>query len=194
MELRGKTLRTHSGEVSFPGGRVDDTDKSFLYTALRETHEELGIHPRRVDVLGQLGPPEFNKTGDMRVWPFVGFVRPKHTEYELHRMAEDEPLPSIDLLSLHSELSPNEVAMAFHLPLATIVNPSNMRTRGFRDGRTYPAIDVTDIVSTSKGRRIGVTTESSQDLIGVTTDGKVEVWGLSGWYLALLMRTLRVYH
>lgn len=42
-----------------------------METALRETHEELGIQPERVEVLGEFGPPELTLRGDMRVWPFV---------------------------------------------------------------------------------------------------------------------------
>jgi len=46
-------------------------DESFLHTALRETQEELGIEPSRIEVLGPIGFPEFNLSGDMLVWPFV---------------------------------------------------------------------------------------------------------------------------
>jgi len=56
--------------ISFPGGKVDSTDASFLSTALRETHEEVGVSPRQVEVLGKLGPPELSG-GGIRVWPYV---------------------------------------------------------------------------------------------------------------------------
>lgn len=46
-------------------------DESFLHAALRETQEELGIELSRIEVLGPIGPPEFNLSGDMLVWPFV---------------------------------------------------------------------------------------------------------------------------
>jgi len=46
-------------------------DESFLHAALRETQEELGIEPSRIEVLGPIGSPEFNLSGDMLVWPFV---------------------------------------------------------------------------------------------------------------------------
>jgi len=69
LEVRGK-LRTHSGEVSFPGGRVDKTDESMLAAALRESNEELGLNARQIDLLGELGPPELSLS-KMRVWPYV---------------------------------------------------------------------------------------------------------------------------
>jgi len=47
------------------------TDASFLDGALRETEEELGIRPEEVQVLGEIGPPEVNLRGDMRVWPYI---------------------------------------------------------------------------------------------------------------------------
>ncbi|KAF9563951.1 hypothetical protein CPC08DRAFT_705669 [Agrocybe pediades] len=71
LEVRAKTLRSHSGEISFPGGRVDETDSTLVNAALRETQEELGIDPRRVEILGRIGPPEFNLAGNMMVYPFV---------------------------------------------------------------------------------------------------------------------------
>ena len=78
---------------SFPGGRVDNvgiiqgvllhsnvdienhyfrsqSDASLLEAALRETHEEVGIHPDQIEVLGRFGPPELS-LGGMRVWPYV---------------------------------------------------------------------------------------------------------------------------
>ncbi|KAG5635088.1 hypothetical protein H0H81_012487 [Sphagnurus paluster] len=195
LEVRGKTLRTHSGEISFPGGRVDVTDKSFLAAALRETHEELGISLAHVEVLGEIGPPEINLRGDMRVWPFVGFVRPECAP----STAEDDALPSLDLLSLHSEVSPKEVAVAFHLPLATLADPTRCRASLFRETRPYTVVDVTDIVETAAGRRLGITglscervTEENRNMDSQRS-GRIEVWGLTGWYLSLLMRALQVH-
>ena len=47
------------------------TDESFMNGALRETQEELGIDPARIEVLGEIGPPVINLQGNMTVWPFV---------------------------------------------------------------------------------------------------------------------------
>jgi 8-oxo-dGTP pyrophosphatase MutT (NUDIX family) len=51
---RSARLRQHSGEISFPGGRADADDRDLLYTALRETHEEIALAPDDVSVFGAL--------------------------------------------------------------------------------------------------------------------------------------------
>ncbi len=54
LNKRTELVEHHKGEVSFPGGSVDAEDESLLQTALRETHEEMGIAPGDVELLGQL--------------------------------------------------------------------------------------------------------------------------------------------
>jgi 8-oxo-dGTP pyrophosphatase MutT (NUDIX family) len=54
LTLRTQTLPSHKGQISFPGGRVEDSDLSSAAAALRETQEELGIHPSRVSVVARL--------------------------------------------------------------------------------------------------------------------------------------------
>ncbi|WP_413701587.1 NUDIX hydrolase [Psychromonas sp. KJ10-10] len=51
---RALHLRHHPGQVSFPGGKYEHFDHSLQQTAIRETHEEIGIHPSLVDIIGQL--------------------------------------------------------------------------------------------------------------------------------------------
>ncbi|KAF8889374.1 NUDIX hydrolase domain-like protein, partial [Infundibulicybe gibba] len=183
LEVRGKTLRTHSGEVSFPGGKVDDVDPSLVHAALRETHEELGIHPSQVDVLGTIGPPEINLGGNLRVWPIVGFVHPGPARQTL----DTEPLPSLDIRTLQKTLSPNEVDSVFHLPLAALVAPSRLHSHMFRGQRPYWAIDVTDFARPVNVRlKEGVVNITERDEVGGGRDGRLEVWGLTGWYLSLL--------
>ncbi|WP_229837585.1 NUDIX hydrolase [Cellvibrio zantedeschiae] len=70
--LRAKHLNQHAGEVCFPGGKWELQDQSLLSTALRETHEEIGLAPSMVDVLGAL-PARPTKSGAM-VQPFVGKI------------------------------------------------------------------------------------------------------------------------
>jgi 8-oxo-dGTP pyrophosphatase MutT (NUDIX family) len=69
---RAKTLRRHSGQVAFPGGKVDATDDGSRATALREAHEEIGLLPSAVDVLGRLDDL-VTGTG-FTIAPFVGWI------------------------------------------------------------------------------------------------------------------------
>jgi 8-oxo-dGTP pyrophosphatase MutT (NUDIX family) len=72
---RRADLRSHAGEISFPGGRRDDTDTDLQATALRECHEELGLPPDAVEIVGALRPtPTF--VTDYAIYPFVGLIEP----------------------------------------------------------------------------------------------------------------------
>ena len=93
LTRRAAHLSQHAGQVSFPGGRVDPTDLSPADAAVRELHEEVGIDPGYVDMIGRFDSYE-TVTG-YEVQPFVGIVRPG---YRL----------SID---------PNEVALTFEAPV-----------------------------------------------------------------------------
>jgi len=72
LTVRAEHLSSHPGEVAFPGGKVEPTDSSLLTTALRETHEEVGIHEQQIHVLGHL-PNQTSRFG-VSVKPFVGLV------------------------------------------------------------------------------------------------------------------------
>jgi 8-oxo-dGTP pyrophosphatase MutT (NUDIX family) len=69
---RREDMRRHPGEISFPGGRRDPGE-TLLQTALREAHEEIGLPPDAVDVLGALEPtPTF--VTNYAIYPFVGLI------------------------------------------------------------------------------------------------------------------------
>ena len=70
--LRAKHLNQHAGEVCFPGGKWEPQDNSLLVTALRETHEEIGLSPNMIDILGVL-PARATRSGAM-VQPFIGKI------------------------------------------------------------------------------------------------------------------------
>jgi 8-oxo-dGTP pyrophosphatase MutT (NUDIX family) len=72
---RRDDLRRHPGEISFPGGRHDDTDADLLTTALREAQEEIGLPPAAVRVLGALQPTPTIATG-YGIYPYVGLIEP----------------------------------------------------------------------------------------------------------------------
>lgn len=69
---RAKHLSIHSGEVAFPGGKWEEEDSSLLDTALRESHEEVGLEPSRVNIIDQL-PISYTRHG-ISVTPYVGRV------------------------------------------------------------------------------------------------------------------------
>jgi 8-oxo-dGTP pyrophosphatase MutT (NUDIX family) len=72
LMLRPEYSGIHSGQISLPGGKFEETDESLIYTALREAHEEIGIDPIKVQIIGQLTeiyiPPS-----NFMVTPIVGY-------------------------------------------------------------------------------------------------------------------------
>lgn len=98
--LRSKHLNQHAGEVCFPGGKWEPQDSSLLATALRETHEEIGLAPMMVDVLGVL-PARATRSGAM-VQPFVGKI-PADCRFDLNHH-ELEELFSVPLVEFRQGL------------------------------------------------------------------------------------------
>ena len=72
---RRHDLPRHAGEISFPGGRRDAEDSDLMATALREAHEEIGLDPQAVEVIGALQPTSTIATG-YAIYPFVGLIAP----------------------------------------------------------------------------------------------------------------------
>ena len=98
--------------------------------------------------------------------------------------------------SLHA--SEPEVAHVFHLPLSRLVDSSKLRKHMFRGFHPYWAVNVTDLVESTKNdktvNRDGVpwAPETGIDEVGEGIGGKLEVWGLTGWYINVLMRALGI--
>jgi len=103
LTRRTDHLKDHPGQIGFPGGRVEPGDQGPLQTALREVHEEIGLLPEAVQIVGYLEPLAI-VTG-FAVTPVVGFVA-----------------PGIDL-----QLDGDEVAEAFEVPLAFFLENGNPR-------------------------------------------------------------------
>ncbi len=72
LNKRTEMVEHHKGEISFPGGSKDREDESLLFTALRETHEEMGIVPGDVQVLGQLN--DMPTISNFLISAFVGTI------------------------------------------------------------------------------------------------------------------------
>jgi 8-oxo-dGTP pyrophosphatase MutT (NUDIX family) len=98
-------LRSHSGQVAFPGGRAEPGDASAEFTALREAEEEIGLNPSGVEVLARL--PDYRTRTGYRVTPVVGLLTPP--------------------LSLTPD--PHEVAEIFEVPLAFLMDERNCERR-----------------------------------------------------------------
>jgi 8-oxo-dGTP pyrophosphatase MutT (NUDIX family) len=102
LTVRREHMRTHAGQVSFPGGRLDPGEDA-VAAALREAEEEIGLPPRRVEVWG-LADPYRTVTG-YAVTPVVGLVPP------------DLPLAPHE----------HEVADWFEAPLSFLLDPANQQ-------------------------------------------------------------------
>ena len=103
LTQRTAHLSTHSGQIAFPGGKVDDTDADVASTALREAQEEVGLHRRYVEVVGNL--PVYTTGSAFIITPVIALIT-----------------PGFDITP-----NTNEVADVFEVPLAFLMNPANHR-------------------------------------------------------------------
>ncbi|WP_395629145.1 CoA pyrophosphatase [Sphingorhabdus sp.] len=101
LTQRPTWLRSHAGQVAFPGGKVDDTDESSIFAALREAEEELNIPPARVEVIG-VADTYYSGSG-YSIAPVVGIIPP----------------------DLELQPNPQEVEDWFEVPLAFLLDPAN---------------------------------------------------------------------
>lgn len=123
LTQRTLNLRSHSGQVAFPGGRTDDSDVDAVDTALREAHEEIGLPRAHVEVLGTL--PTYITGSAFIITPVVALVRPGFV----------------------LQPNPGEVADIFEVPLGFLMNPAHHRRHEMEfDGviRQWLSIPYTD--------------------------------------------------
>jgi 8-oxo-dGTP pyrophosphatase MutT (NUDIX family) len=96
---RREDLRRHPGEISFPGGRIDEEDEDLRATAVREAEEEIGLPAGAIEIVGALQPTTTLGTG-YAVYPFVGLIEPGHTwKLSEREVAEVLELPLRALLA-----------------------------------------------------------------------------------------------
>ena len=74
LTKRSKELKSHGGQVSFPGGRCDDQDHHAMDTALREAHEEINLPKNNIEIVGAM--EDYETVTGYSVSPVVGFVDP----------------------------------------------------------------------------------------------------------------------
>ncbi|MDQ3756470.1 MAG: CoA pyrophosphatase [Actinomycetota bacterium] len=102
LTRRSPNLRTHTHQVSFPGGRLDD-DESPLDAALREASEEIGLDTASVDILGQL-PPLATLSRNAHITPFVGALAARPVlSPNPHEVEHVFDVALVDLLSVYEE-------------------------------------------------------------------------------------------
>lgn len=107
LTVRSELLLQHPGQVSFPGGSVDRTDRSAVSTALREAEEEIGLNFSQVSPLGFLD--RLDTISDYRVLPVVGLVRPSFIwKPDLREVSEVFTVP-LKLAINYQEYSHQEV-------------------------------------------------------------------------------------
>jgi 8-oxo-dGTP pyrophosphatase MutT (NUDIX family) len=112
LTKRTSGLSSHAGQVSFPGGRSEPNDNSTEDTALREAHEEIGLDPAEVRVLGRL--PNYFTASGFCVTPVIGHVAQ----------------------APHYRPDAREVADIFHVPLSFLMNPNNHQIRSISADRS----------------------------------------------------------
>ena len=113
--VRTETVRSHKGQISFPGGSIDPTDTSAEAAALREAHEEIGLDPAHVEIVGELDTTPTFVSGFV-ISPFVGLLRGRP------RLAPN----------------PDEVAEVLQVPLGDLNDEIRAEPGFAHAGRTYP--------------------------------------------------------
>jgi 8-oxo-dGTP pyrophosphatase MutT (NUDIX family) len=124
LTKRAEHLKHHPGQISFPGGRYESDDLNLHTTALRETHEEIGIAPDNVTLLGRLALQK--TTSQYQVTPFVGLVT---SNKQVNTYSRNNFTKNSYLFDFNGniKIDRNEVAEAFYLPLDYVCNTNNQK-------------------------------------------------------------------
>ncbi len=149
LTQRAAHLKDHSGQVSFPGGRVHADDDSPEATALREAREEIGLDPMHVELLGRM--PEYSTRTGFRITPVVGILTPPFAlQPDANEVDEIFEVPLAFLLDARNHLRqsrewqgerrwfyamPYERHYIWGATAAMLVNLAGMLARGGRPAR-----------------------------------------------------------
>jgi 8-oxo-dGTP pyrophosphatase MutT (NUDIX family) len=116
LTKRTDRVEHHKGEISFPGGARDPEDVDLMATALRESHEEIGLHPKHVEVIGRVD--DFITISQFHVTPYVGLI-------------------DVDASPYMWTPQDREVAEILEVPVTHLVDPANtvLDRRVLPDGR-----------------------------------------------------------
>lgn len=154
---RSANLNSHSGQLSFPGGRREPNETE-LEAALRETEEEIGLHRNHIEIIGQLSElyaPPSNSV----IIPFVGFLNHDYEEEKFHS---------------NLVLSQQEVEKAFFVDLDYLINPINLKKEIWNlmgKDIEVPFWDISTITST-KVPLWGATAIMLKELLAIYEDYK----------------------
>ncbi len=119
LTLRSEAMPSHKGQISFPGGRRQESDGSAAAAAKREAEEEAGIPPDAVEVVGYLD--DYPTVSNFMITPVVGLVED---------LKEVKPCA-------------REVAEIFEVPLAFVIDPASFERKVFtRDGLNVPFFEL----------------------------------------------------
>ncbi len=155
LTVRLAALRSHGGQVSLPGGRLDRPDEPVAVAALREAHEEIGVDPADVDVLGVLTPLPIAVSGYL-LHPVVGAAarRPAFV------------------------LAPDEVERVIEMPIARLLQPDAITwERRALQNASGASLDV-PYFDISGARVWGATAMILAEFIALLDDGAPERWPL----------------
>jgi 8-oxo-dGTP pyrophosphatase MutT (NUDIX family) len=121
---RSRSMRSHAGQVSFPGGAIDPVDSGPVSAALREAQEEVGLDPAGVQVVAQL-PALYLPPSNFVVTPILAW------------WAQPSPIGIVDRL---------EVARVLRAPLSELTDPARRFTVSHPSGFVGPAFDVDGVL------------------------------------------------
>lgn len=111
---RSELVKDHKGQIAYPGGCYEEGDGDLLQTALRECHEEIGLNPQHVEIVGELD--DIATPTQYRITPYVGII----------------PYP------LSFKLCEREIADLIEVPLAHLLKPENLHNETTEyNGRQY---------------------------------------------------------